>query len=159
MSNITDNIMLEFCLWDIAPCSPMKINRRFGGTCRLHRQGRRISQSVNHRALLATWFLTWHILRPWKWRGHVSLKRRLTLTDYRAFVTTAMRTSNCTWCYFCSKRNQNVVMVVIDEVDWKFVHRGYFVPCYLQSSIYFCFCKERKRKRKRRKERSIKTQN
>jgi hypothetical protein len=22
--------------WDITPCSPLKVNRRFGGTCRLH---------------------------------------------------------------------------------------------------------------------------
>jgi hypothetical protein len=33
--------------WDITPCSPLKVNRRFGGTCRLHLQG---------RALLATCF-------------------------------------------------------------------------------------------------------
>jgi hypothetical protein len=26
--------------WDITPCSPLKGNRRFGGTCRLHPQGR-----------------------------------------------------------------------------------------------------------------------
>jgi hypothetical protein len=29
--------------WDITPCSPLKINRRFGGTYRLHLQGRKIS--------------------------------------------------------------------------------------------------------------------
>jgi hypothetical protein len=26
--------------WDITPCSPLKVNRRFWGTCRLHLQGR-----------------------------------------------------------------------------------------------------------------------
>jgi hypothetical protein len=25
--------------WDITQCSPMKVNRRFRGTCRLHLQG------------------------------------------------------------------------------------------------------------------------
>jgi hypothetical protein len=30
--------------WDITPYSPLKINPRFGGTCRLHIQGRKISQ-------------------------------------------------------------------------------------------------------------------
>jgi hypothetical protein len=30
--------------WDMTPCSPLKVNRRFRGTCRLHLQGRRISQ-------------------------------------------------------------------------------------------------------------------
>jgi hypothetical protein len=29
--------------WDITPCSSWKVNRRFGGTCRLHLQGRKIS--------------------------------------------------------------------------------------------------------------------
>jgi hypothetical protein len=27
--------------WDIAPCSPLKVNRCFGGKCCLHLQGRR----------------------------------------------------------------------------------------------------------------------
>jgi hypothetical protein len=36
-----------FC--DITPCSPLKVNRRFKGTCRLHLQGRRISQARNKR--------------------------------------------------------------------------------------------------------------
>jgi hypothetical protein len=35
--------------WDITTCSPLKINRRFGGICRLHIQGRRISQARNQR--------------------------------------------------------------------------------------------------------------
>jgi hypothetical protein len=33
--------------WDITPCSPLKINRRFRGTYCLHLQGRRISQARN----------------------------------------------------------------------------------------------------------------
>jgi hypothetical protein len=28
--------------WDVAPCSSCESNRRFGGTCRLHLQGRKI---------------------------------------------------------------------------------------------------------------------
>jgi hypothetical protein len=35
--------------WDITPCSPLKVNRRFGGTCRLHLQGRIISQARNQQ--------------------------------------------------------------------------------------------------------------
>jgi hypothetical protein len=35
--------------WDITPCSPLKVNRRFGGTYRLHLQGPRISQARNQR--------------------------------------------------------------------------------------------------------------
>jgi hypothetical protein len=33
--------------WDITPYSPLKVNRRFGGTDYLHSQGRRISQASN----------------------------------------------------------------------------------------------------------------
>jgi hypothetical protein len=36
-------------LWDITPCSPVKLNRRFRGTCGLHLQGRRVSQARNQR--------------------------------------------------------------------------------------------------------------
>jgi hypothetical protein len=33
--------------WDITPCNPLKVNERFRGTCRLHFQGKRISQIIN----------------------------------------------------------------------------------------------------------------
>jgi hypothetical protein len=33
--------------WDITPCSPLKLNQRFGGTCCLHLHGRRISQETS----------------------------------------------------------------------------------------------------------------
>jgi hypothetical protein len=33
--------------WDIMPCSPLKVNRRFRGTCSLHFQGRRIIEARN----------------------------------------------------------------------------------------------------------------
>jgi hypothetical protein len=33
--------------WDITPCSPLKVNGRFGGTCRLLFQGERISRARN----------------------------------------------------------------------------------------------------------------
>jgi hypothetical protein len=45
---LTAVIMRSSIFWDITPCSPLSVNRRFGGTYRLHLQGRRIS-----RALLA----------------------------------------------------------------------------------------------------------
>jgi hypothetical protein len=32
---------------DITPCSPLKANRHFGGTCRLNLQGQGISQARN----------------------------------------------------------------------------------------------------------------
>jgi hypothetical protein len=39
----------EFIFWDITSCNPLKVNRRFGGTSRLHLRGRRISQARNQR--------------------------------------------------------------------------------------------------------------
>jgi hypothetical protein len=43
-------------LWDVALCNPLKFNRRFGGTYHFHLQFRRISQTRNQGALLATCF-------------------------------------------------------------------------------------------------------
>jgi hypothetical protein len=31
--------------WDITPCNPLKVNRRFGGTCLLHLRDRKITQA------------------------------------------------------------------------------------------------------------------
>jgi hypothetical protein len=47
--------------WDTTQYSPLKVNRCFGGTCRLHPQGRRINQTRNQResrcqAELSCWF-------------------------------------------------------------------------------------------------------
>jgi hypothetical protein len=37
--------------WDITPCSLLKVNRRFGGTCHLHFHGGKTSQSRNQREI------------------------------------------------------------------------------------------------------------
>jgi hypothetical protein len=39
----------EYRLLGYTPCSPLKVNRRFGGTHRLHLKGRNISQARNQR--------------------------------------------------------------------------------------------------------------
>jgi hypothetical protein len=38
-------VMKSAIFWDITPCSPLKVNRRFGGTYDLHHQGRKISRA------------------------------------------------------------------------------------------------------------------
>jgi hypothetical protein len=49
--------MQSSIFWDITPCSPLKINRRFGGTC-LHLQGRRkVKQETNVKAEPLTCYL------------------------------------------------------------------------------------------------------
>jgi hypothetical protein len=38
---LTAVVMKSIIFWDITPCSPLSVNRRFGGTYRLHLQGRK----------------------------------------------------------------------------------------------------------------------
>jgi hypothetical protein len=55
--------MKNSVFWDTKPYSPLKVNRRFGETCRLYLQGRRISQARNQREAykkrlsVSGWFL------------------------------------------------------------------------------------------------------
>jgi hypothetical protein len=45
---LTVVVVKSTIFWVIALCTPLKVNRRFGGTYRLHLQGGRISQARNH---------------------------------------------------------------------------------------------------------------
>jgi hypothetical protein len=74
----TDVVMKNSIFWDIAPCNPLEVNGRFGGTCRLYLQGLRISQAWKRMAL-----------------SYVPLKRRLTL-DRRRYVPEEL-TSQLKW--------------------------------------------------------------
>jgi hypothetical protein len=96
--------------WDITSCIPLKVNRRFGGTCHLHLHSWRISRERNQcesRWQAELWFLPRRILRPWRWRRCVPLKRRLTFNGLHgilsqkivSFITTTVRTSNPTWLW------------------------------------------------------------
>jgi hypothetical protein len=40
--------------WDITPCSPLKVNRRFGGTCRFHLQQSSACHLVSRSAYFST---------------------------------------------------------------------------------------------------------
>jgi hypothetical protein len=73
------------------PCSPLKINRRFGGTC-LHHESQRISHTRNYQSLssASSWFLTWFILRPWRWRRHVPQKRGLIVNGLHGVISQKM---------------------------------------------------------------------
>jgi hypothetical protein len=50
--------MKSIIFWDITPGSPLNVNSRFGGTYRLHLQGRRnkFSKKLAGGNLLACWF-------------------------------------------------------------------------------------------------------
>jgi hypothetical protein len=55
--------MKSINLWDITPCSPLSVNRRFGGSYLLHLQGRRNKFSKKVGVLL-NGFLLNLFLRP-----------------------------------------------------------------------------------------------
>jgi hypothetical protein len=111
--------MKSIVFWDITPCSPLRFNRRFGGTYHLHLQGRRNKFSKNQQASRffclrvcsckqvpgATCLLAGLLnlfLRPWRWRRYVPPRRRLKLNGLHGaisqkiilFITTAVKTSN-----------------------------------------------------------------
>jgi hypothetical protein len=46
---LTAMVTKRSVLWYITPCSQLKVNRRFGGTFRLHIHGQRISQARNQQ--------------------------------------------------------------------------------------------------------------
>jgi hypothetical protein len=76
--------------WDIMLCSPLSVNWRFGGTYRLHLQGRRISWARDHSSacfLLSCRFLARLILGPWRWRRQVPPKRRLTFNGLHGVIS------------------------------------------------------------------------
>jgi hypothetical protein len=55
---LTAVAMKSSIFWDITPRSPLKVNNRFGRTCRLHLQDRRISQARNQPGLCLPLALT-----------------------------------------------------------------------------------------------------
>jgi hypothetical protein len=46
---LTAVVMKSIIFWDITLCSPLSVDWRFGGTYRLHHQGRKISWARNQR--------------------------------------------------------------------------------------------------------------
>jgi hypothetical protein len=46
---LTPVVVRSTMSWDITPCSPLKVNRRFGATYHLRLQGRRVSPAINQR--------------------------------------------------------------------------------------------------------------
>jgi hypothetical protein len=68
--------------WDITTCSPLKVNRRFGGTYRLHLQG-------------GSWWLRPGIFRKPKGRGTSVAESRYQAT---ALKTVTENTNLCVIC-------------------------------------------------------------
>jgi hypothetical protein len=71
--------------WVITSCSPLKANRRFGGKCNLHFQGRRICQACSTCHMLSSWFLSGLFFNPED--GNMFLRNVGWLsTDYRRYI-------------------------------------------------------------------------
>jgi hypothetical protein len=66
--------------WDITLCSPLKVNRRLGGTYRFHLQGRRISKKPERNQVASI---------PWRWRRHVPPKRQLSSNPHAKRTVTS----------------------------------------------------------------------
>jgi hypothetical protein len=72
--------MKNTVFWDVAPCRSC-VNQRFGGTYRLHLQGKKNPRVRNQRkqvAVCSSWFLTRGFFLPWRWRRYVPPKRWFT---------------------------------------------------------------------------------
>jgi hypothetical protein len=69
-------------LWDLTPRNPLKVNRRFGGTCRLHLQDRKINQGRNQRESRRARFLTGLFFDP-EDGGYVFLESHVTQNPSR----------------------------------------------------------------------------
>jgi hypothetical protein len=58
--------------WDREPCSPMKVNRRYGGTCPFSRSKNKPSRKQTWKMLpVAYRLLSWLIIWFWKWGRHI----------------------------------------------------------------------------------------
>jgi hypothetical protein len=87
----------SFIFWDIKPCSPLKLNRRFGGTCRLHLQGWRVSQGKNQNEPGSKLACISYCLPPLKRRLTFNGLRRITSQKTQLFITTAENLKSYMW--------------------------------------------------------------
>jgi hypothetical protein len=89
---LTAMVMKSPSFWVTIPCSPLKINRCFRRICRLHLQGRRISQARHQHEADSKKTSAWNlillvssldlILRSWWWR-YIHPKRRFVFNGLR----------------------------------------------------------------------------
>jgi hypothetical protein len=88
--------MKSFVFWDIPPWSPLKVNRYFGGTYRLHLQSRRISQARNqHESRWQAEQLCLHMLSRWFLACLYSSTLKMEMTCSFKTSVNFQRTTHC----------------------------------------------------------------
>jgi hypothetical protein len=87
-------------IWDIMPCSPFKVNRRFGWTCRPHLQAQRISEQ-RLQALLVTYYhaffcvaFSFTLKMEAKCSSETLVYSQGTAPPFNPFITAPVRTSD-----------------------------------------------------------------
>jgi hypothetical protein len=116
-------VMKNSVFYDITPRSPLRANGHFGGTCRLHLQGRRISQARNQREYMWQAQLWSGLLFDREDRNDMFLwKVGWISTDYTVLWPRRQNTSN----------KNNVYMA---STKWRYVTQYSYV--YLYICIYF----------------------
>jgi hypothetical protein len=83
---LTAVVMKSTVFWDITPCSPLKVNRRFEETSS---SGSNKPSKIPIVISPSRWYLA-RVFRPWRWRWHVPPKRRLTLSRLHSSVPQKM---------------------------------------------------------------------
>jgi hypothetical protein len=105
-----NSVLKNYIFWDVTQYSLLKVNRSFGGTCRIHLQAWKTSQARNRRqasrALLATYIFDPEdrgdmFLRNVGWLSnglngvisHISLNTKLSYTALDAYLLTRIQPS------------------------------------------------------------------
>jgi hypothetical protein len=106
---VLTNVILQIALvlqssvfWDVMAYSPLKVSWRFGGTCRLHVHGRRVSPARNQHEENRN--------QCWRWKQHGPPKHWLNFNGPHGvisrktelFFTIVVRTSDPTYWSWCS---------------------------------------------------------
>jgi hypothetical protein len=81
---LTAVVMKSTIFWDITPCTPSKAKPTFR---RNMSPPSSVSKNKPSSLLLSRWFLARLILRPWRWRRQVPLKRRLTFNGLQGVIS------------------------------------------------------------------------
>jgi hypothetical protein len=90
------NIICLFDFWYITPCMPLKIIQRFGGTCRVHLQGPRISQ-VRYRPAFLVSYLPYSSTLKMKEACSPQRSAGFQMTILRCIPEDRTIRNNCCW--------------------------------------------------------------